>query len=115
MLAIDSLVWQWHLDGKAKPAEQTPGIPHVVPKHRRGGFDTWVAYENNNSQYDCPVHGHIAGQDDEIAPYRLPGYETDALTDLLLDELDRRRDDDKPFSLASPFNLMARTLPRPRT
>jgi arylsulfatase A-like enzyme len=60
-----------------------------VSRERRGGFRTWLGYENNNSQWDCHVHGH---EDDgaEVAHRRLPGYETDDLTDLLLGYLKRR-------------------------
>ena len=58
----------------------------VVPRERRGGFDTWIGYENNNSQYDVHVHGHRLAE--EVDSNKLPGYETDDLTDLLLRELD---------------------------
>ena len=44
-----------------------------------------MGYENNNSQYDCWVHG---GQGETAFCRRLPGYETDCLTDLLLEHLD---------------------------
>jgi arylsulfatase A-like enzyme len=78
---------KWHLDG-------TPGKEHpptaVVPRKRRGRFRTWIGYENNNSQYHCFVHGHR--RDEEIDLYPLPDYETDALTDLLIDYLDDRGD-----------------------
>ena len=57
---------------------------HIVPPERRGGFDEWLGYENNNSQWDCWVHG---GTGDEAVHYRLPGYETDALTDLTIARL----------------------------
>jgi len=53
----------------------------------RGGFDDWLGYENNNSQWDCWVHG---GEGDEAVHYRLPGYETDALTDLFVDYIHER-------------------------
>lgn len=69
----------------------------VVPKPNRGGFDTWIGYENNNSQNDNWVHGHRA-DGTEVETYRLPGYETDELTGLMLEELDRFADNDgTPF------------------
>ena len=68
---------KWHLDGWHE--RDGRAALHVVPPERRGGFDEWVGYENNNSQWDCWVHGGD-GADDR--PYRLPGYETDCLTDL---------------------------------
>jgi arylsulfatase A-like enzyme len=60
---------------------------YIIPPRQRGGFDTWVGYENNNSQYDCWVHG---GEGKDAFHYRLPGYETDALTDLLINYIKER-------------------------
>ena len=77
---------KWHLDGFHEGAQRA--AMHIVPPHRRGGFAEWVGYENNNSQWDCWVHG---GADASTFHYRLPGYETDALTDLLIDYLQRRQ------------------------
>lgn len=57
---------------------------YKVPKQDRGGFDVWLGYDNNNSQFDSWVHGHDE-QDREIEHYRLPGYETDCLTDLMIE------------------------------
>lgn len=68
-------IGKWHLDGSNSPA-------HYVPPGRRGGFDYWMGYENNNNQNECFVYGS-----DSEAPVRLPGYETDSLTDLLLEHL----------------------------
>jgi len=79
---------KWHLDG-FKEANGRAAF-HTIPPERRGGFDTWIGYENNNSQYDCWVHGHKNGGG-EIGMYRLPGYETDSLTDLLIDFLKNRK------------------------
>ncbi|MFP4052462.1 MAG: sulfatase [Phycisphaerae bacterium] len=78
---------KWHLDGW-KEADGRAAM-HIVPPHRRGGFDEWVGYDNNNSQYDCWVHG---GEGDRAFHGRLPGYETDCLTDLLIDYIQRRTD-----------------------
>ena len=57
---------------------------HYVPPERRGGFRYWMGYENNNNQHECYVHGS-----DAEAPQRLPGYETDALSDRLIEHLRR--------------------------
>jgi len=89
-------VGKWHLDGS-----NGPGRTHVVPPEGRGGFLSWIGYENNNAQYDCHVHGHDE-RGDEIGMYRLPGYETDDLTDLMIarlrDEAARRgRGEEEPF------------------
>ena len=68
-------VGKWHLDG-------SNDATHYVPPERRGGFRYWMGYENNNNQHECYVHGT-----DGEAPVRLPGYETDALSDLLIEHL----------------------------
>jgi arylsulfatase A-like enzyme len=69
-------VGKWHLDGGRDPHQ-------IVPPERRGGFDYWMAYENNNNQYETYLHGT-----DAETPQRLPGYEVDVLTDVLLDQVD---------------------------
>ncbi len=76
---------KWHVDGYHE--RNGRGAMHIVPPERRGGFDEWVGFENNNNQWDCWVHGG-AGQ--EAFHYRLDGYETDRLTDLLIDYLHDR-------------------------
>jgi arylsulfatase A-like enzyme len=89
---------KWHLDGQGKHAVANEGVRHI-PRERRGGFDTWIGYENNNSQYDLHVHGYRLG--DEVDSSKLPGYETDDLTDLLLRELDdRKAQPEQPFFAA---------------
>jgi arylsulfatase A-like enzyme len=70
---------KWHLGG-IKESEGRAAL-RIVPPEKRGGFETWVGYDNNNSQYDCWVHG---GAGKEAFHYRLPGYETDELTNLLI-------------------------------
>ena len=81
-----SYIGKWHLHGKSK--DGTPENTMIVPPANRGGFDTWIGYENNNSQYDTWVHGH-RHDNTELPVQRLPGYETDSLTDLMLEEIDR--------------------------
>jgi arylsulfatase A-like enzyme len=76
---------KWHVDGFKE--RNGRAAMHIVPPERRGGFDEWVGYENNNSQWDCWVHG---GAGDDAFHYRLPGYETDALTDLFITYLQHR-------------------------
>ena len=76
---------KWHLDG----FEERNGraAMHIVPPERRGGFDEWIGYDNNNAQWDCWVHG---GHGRGAFHYRLPGYETDCLTGMLIDYVERR-------------------------
>ncbi len=96
-------VGKWHLDGWCEKLNRSAF--HIVPRERRGGFDYWMGYENNNSQYDCYVHGGDA--ESEIPPTKLEGYETDCLTDIFLDHL-RSIPEDKPFfavlSVQPPHN-----------
>jgi arylsulfatase A-like enzyme len=88
---------KWHLDGHHE--RDGRGAMHIVPPERRGGFDEWLGYENNNSQWDCWVHG---GEGEDAVHYRLPGFETDALTDLFIDYL-RARGDEREAGQGSPF------------
>lgn len=86
---------KWHVDGFHE--SEGRAAMHIVPPHRRGDFDVWTGYENNNSQWDCWVHG---GEGDSAYHHRLPGYETDALTDLLIEYIQERGGDGHPFFAA---------------
>lgn len=87
---------KWHVDGCREA--QGRGTFWVVPPERRGGFQEWVGYENNNSQFDTWVHG---GRGGGVEPWRLEGFETDALTNLLIDYLERKATDpETPFFAA---------------
>jgi len=76
---------KWHLDGFQE--RNGRAAMHIVPPERRGGFDVWTGYENNNSPWDSWVHG---GAGENAFHYRLPGYETDALSDLLIEYIRER-------------------------
>ena len=89
---------KWHVDGAENRDEGTRPAHQYVRRERRGGFDTWIGYENNNAQFDCWVHGHDR-YGEETGLYQLGGYETDRLTDLLLDDLDRQVADEPFFSV----------------
>lgn len=89
---------KWHLAGFK---ERNGRAAHfITDPARRGGFDTWLGYENNNSQFDSWVHG---GEGDCAVHYKLPGYETDALTDLLIDYLKERGNGESDTSGSDPF------------
>lgn len=90
-------VGKWHLDGFHE-RDGRAGT-HVVPPERRGRFDYWLGYENNNSQWDCWVHG--GDQNGEIPPTQLEGYETDRLTELFLNHLDTLEDGTPFFGVLS--------------
>jgi arylsulfatase A-like enzyme len=88
---------KWHLDGFHE--RDGRAAMHVVPPERRRGFEVWAAYENNNSPWDSWVHG---GTGRDAFHYRLPGYETDELANLLIRYIRERgeeakRGDSKPF------------------
>ncbi len=84
-------VGKWHLDGT------NSRVRYVAPE-RRGGFDYWMGYEFNDHQNEV----HVYGSDGET-PRRLPGYETDALTDLLIDHLRSHLDRKSPDGEYQPF------------
>ncbi|MDQ6677751.1 MAG: sulfatase [Acidobacteriota bacterium] len=90
---------KWHLAGFHE-REGRAAFYITDPAHR-GGFQSWTGYENNNSQWDCWVHG---GQGKGAFHYRLPGYETDELTNLLIRYLKSRQESEstkrQPFFAA---------------
>jgi arylsulfatase A-like enzyme len=88
---------KWHLSGWHE--RDGRGAFHIVPPEKRGGFETWVGYENNNSQWDSWVHG---GTGKDAFHYRLPGYETDELSNLLIKYI-RERGDDAKAGRGRPF------------
>lgn len=95
---------KWHVDGRENRTDKERSGKQFVRSERRGGFETWLAYENNNAQYDCWLHGHDESNQ-SVELFQLPRYETDATTDLLIDYLKRRADEraaglDRPFFAA---------------
>lgn len=88
---------KWHIDGFHE-RDGRAGL-HQIKRERRGGFKTWLGFENNNAQWDCYLHGHDESGA-EVPLYRLPGYETDELTNLTIDYVKRRAVDKQPFFCA---------------
>ncbi len=84
---------KWHLAGIKERDGRS--VMRTVPPEDRGRFDTWLGYDNNNSQWDCWVHGHENAQ--EVAHTRLPGFETDCLTDMALERISARKNSARPF------------------
>ena len=82
---------KWHLDGFRTTREHRPGL-HKVPADRRGGFQTWIGYENNENPWDCYIHGTGITE-----PTRLEEYETDGLTNLFIEHLEDRSRKTVPF------------------
>lgn len=99
---------KWHVDGFHEGNGER-AAKHIVSKNMRGRFQTWLGYENNNQQYDSWVHGHNESGE-EVPLTRLRGYETDKLTDLLLEFLEKQATEksDQPFfsvlSVQPPHN-----------
>lgn len=89
---------KWHLGGFEEKNGRAAFF--ITDPERRGGFDEWLGFENNNSQFDSWVHG---GEGEAAVHYRLPGYETDALTDLLIHYLERRAATDEETEEEQPF------------
>ncbi len=84
---------KWHLAG-IKESEGRSAL-RTVPREDRGRFDTWLGYDNNNSPWDSYLHGHDGAR--EVAHYRMPGYETDVLTDMALERICNRPSSAPPF------------------
>ncbi len=84
---------KWHLAG-LKERDGRSAL-RTVSCEDRGRFDTWLGYDNNNSQWDCYLHGHDG--EGEVGHYRLPGYETDCLTGMALERISARSESDRPF------------------
>ncbi len=92
---------KWHMDGEL-PRRGTDVDPkaQIVARDRRARFQTWIGYENNNSQFDCLVHGHDG--ETEVPLTRLNGFETDVLTDMVIQKIraygaQRRKGENQPF------------------
>ena len=90
-------IGKWHLDGFHE--REGRAAMHIVPPERRGGFTKWIGYENNNSQWDSWIYG---GEGKDAFHYRLPSYETDALTDLFIQHV-KERAADQVSGKAKPF------------
>ena len=90
---------KWHLGGFHERNGRAAFF--ITDPARRGGFESWTGYENNNSQWDCWVHG---GSGPSAFHYRLPGYETDELTNLLIGYVkDRAAERKNAAASAKPF------------
>ena len=96
---------KWHLGG----FEERNGraAMFITDPNRRGGFVTWVGYDNNNSQWDTWVHG---GEGDGAFHYRLPGFETNCLTDMLIDYI-RQQAEARKAGNGKPFFVVLSVQP----
>ncbi|MCF7686969.1 MAG: sulfatase [Cephaloticoccus sp.] len=83
---------KWHLDGFNE--REASVASHIVPPVRRGGFRTWCAYQNNTGAFNSHVHG---GEGETAFHRQLPGFETDVLTDLFIEQLRADATAGQPF------------------
>ncbi len=80
---------KWHVDGRVNLGEAKRSGHQFVRPERRGDFDLWLGYENNNAPRDCWLHGHKA-KGEPVDLFKLPKYETDAMADLVVDYVRER-------------------------
>ncbi len=94
-------IGKWHLDGGIDHGERY----RVVPAGRRGGFRDWFGFEINNRPFNTWINVDIDG---EATVKHLPGFQTDVLTDVLLEWLADAGAHDDPFfavlSVEPPHN-----------
>lgn len=60
--------------------ETYKGASNRTPEYHRGGFQDWFGFENLNQHFSSYYYDN-----QDINPTRLDGYETDGLTELVLD------------------------------
>lgn len=94
---------KWHLDAEGSEELLAPdrAVFHKIPPERRGGFEKFNGYQNNNEPWDCYVN------DDSGDIHRLEGFETDAVTDMLIDYMGQQKEGEPFFavmSVLSPHN-----------
>ena len=82
----------------------------IIDPSLRGNFRTWAGYQDNDSQWDCWVHGGV-GKD--AFHYRLPGYETDEMTNLLIRYLKERGEEQKKGQGKPFFAVLSVQPPHP--
>lgn len=83
-----SYVGKWHLAPESGAAMVSPegwaGQDFWVHPRLRGGFHDWFGFNISNNYYETYI---CSGE--KVEPVRLPGYQTDALTDISIDYLSR--------------------------
>lgn len=106
-------VGKWHLDGDRPDLDldDPENAPHLrlIPRERRGGFKSWFGFEMSNRPFDTYIN--VDDEDGVVHREKLQGYQTDALTEILIDWLTKRQSsesDQTPFfavlSVEPPHN-----------
>lgn len=90
---------KWHIDCRS---DNSPYA--YVPESRRGGFRTWLGYDNNGMQWTTWVHGNYHGGETR---FKLKGFESDAMTDIFIDYLKERGSDEKAPPFFAVLSLFA--------
>ena len=81
-------IGKWHLSG-------APQANHWVPPARRAGFQNFIGWESHHVDH----HAGLIWRDDPDCAAVMPGHETDALTDIALEQLRDCAQEDDPFFL----------------
>lgn len=90
---------KWHISGGAAPS-------HFVSKYFAKGFDEFVGWENSNRFFNTQ---YFKDTDDNPQMFReMDGYQTDVLTDLAIEGLEKNRVQDKPW-----FQIVSFEAPHP--
>lgn len=90
---------KWHLSGGAAPS-------HFVSKYFCKGFDEFVGWENSNRFFD--TH-YFKDTDENPQAYRvMEKYQTDALTDLVIEGIQKNLKQEKPW-----FQIVSYEAPHP--
>lgn len=87
---------KWHLSGGAAPC-------HFVSPYFRPGWDEWVGWENSNRPFKTEY-----GIGPYPTLYEFPGYQTDCVTDQMVNWIEERQDGEQPWfmvmSVEPPHN-----------
>ena len=90
-------VGKWHLSG-------APQENRWVPPEKRAGFQHFVGWESHHVDHNAG----LIWRDDPDKPIEMPDHETDALTDIAIQQLSKAAQGDKPF-----FMMVAYQAPHP--
>ena len=88
---------KWHLAGEKN---REGGWRKLVPEWQRKDWDEWIGYDNYNAQWDCWIH---SGFGENLSCQRLEGYETDVLTDMQIERINKWGKEQKENENAKPF------------
>ncbi|MFM8717539.1 MAG: sulfatase-like hydrolase/transferase, partial [Spartobacteria bacterium] len=88
---------KWHCgiidDQIPASARELPGAPNRTPEDRRAGFEEWAGFEVINAPFQSYLY-----RDHDLEPTKLEGYQTDVLTDLVIEYI-RQYDRPEPLYL----------------